>query len=64
MFPYLELLDHEHGHWCNRCHRASGIRHIVTITTGAVMVMGIGVGCVICGSTDITVNLDAAYRCS
>lgn len=55
-----ELLDHDHGHWCRRCARSSGVRAWVAVRfpTGA-MSLQIPVWCEDCGSRDVVVDLDA-----
>lgn len=47
----VEVIDHDHGHWCNTCLRASGIRaHLATVHAGR---LGVTIAWT-CGSPDCT----------
>lgn len=63
MMVFVEHLDHDHGHWCNTCRLATGLRHIVISRTTDTMTMVTGTGCVECGGSDITITPDDAYHC-
>jgi Zn finger protein HypA/HybF involved in hydrogenase expression len=57
-----ELVDHDHGHWCNACMLATGIRAYVAIRVGTGrMSLQTRIYCTECGSRDIEVDPDARH---
>ncbi len=56
-----EVVDHDHGHWCNRCLLATGIRVHVAMTIGDHTRMSTGLWCTECGSRDIEAVPDAHH---
>lgn len=57
----VELLDHDHGHWCRTCLLGTGIRVYAAVTFGAASYVSQHVGCQVCGGGDIEVNPHARH---
>jgi hypothetical protein len=57
----VEVLGHDHGHWCNRCLLSTGVRAHVAMTIGTHTRMSKALWCTECGSRDIEVDPDAHH---
>lgn len=56
-----ELLAHDHGHWCSRCLRSTGIRAWVAVRIGGALSLQIRAWCQDCGSRDVEVSADGRH---
>lgn len=57
----VELLDHDHDHWCNRCQLATGIRLFLITRLAENMRLHVHLQCIECGSRDITADPDGRH---
>lgn len=57
----VELIDHDHDHWCNQCHLATAIRLFLISRVSGAMRMHIHLQCTECGSRDVTVDPDGRH---
>ena len=61
---HMEVVDHDHGHWCNGCQLATGLRIWVSVRHGDRMHLQTRLGCTECGGHHITeVPVDDADHC-
>lgn len=58
---WVEVVDHDHGHWCRTCLHATGIRVWVTVSQGDRMHMQTRLYCYECGGVDVIVADDARH---
>jgi len=58
-----EPLDHDHGHWCNRCRLSTGARVWLMQEIGGQLRLLEVLRCIECGGQDVTVSPDG-WRCS
>lgn len=57
-----ELLAHDHGHWCRKCLRSSGIRAWFAIRVGTGRLsMQVRAWCQDCGSRDISIDSEPRH---
>lgn len=56
----VEVIAHDHGHWCNTCQLPSGVRAWVTTRCAHVMRIHVTVWCEDCDGRDVTVDAPPA----
>lgn len=52
----VELLDHDHGHWCPTCMLSTGVRAWVAVRSSDRMHLQVRLHCTECGNRDIVVD--------
>lgn len=59
---HVEVLDHDHGHWCLTCKLSTGVRVFVVIRrSDGPMSLQTRMQCPECGGHDIEVDPDARH---
>lgn len=58
---HVEILDHDHDHWCLTCLQATGVRVHRVVTAGVLSTFTTGLTCHECGGSNVMVVPDARH---